>query len=80
LGFCEAVGIKAYGHERHTLPHGRRGKPIKKMRFMPAERAHALARKLQEQLGITVSVLGGLGPCRPHGRYASFYVLTNSRR
>ena len=20
-------GIKAYGHERHTLPHGRRGKP-----------------------------------------------------
>jgi hypothetical protein len=27
LGFCEAVGIKAYGHERITTPIGRRGKP-----------------------------------------------------
>ena len=34
-------GIKAYGHERLTNPVGRRGKPIKKMRFIPAERAHA---------------------------------------
>jgi hypothetical protein len=57
LGFCEAVGIKAYGYERHTLPHGRRGKPIKKMRFMPAERAHFWARKLQGRPGTTVSVL-----------------------
>ncbi|MFN7818717.1 MAG: hypothetical protein ACK5Q7_03865 [Cyanobacteriota bacterium] len=46
MGFCEAVGIKAYGHERITLPIGRRGKPIKKLRSMPMARAHALARKL----------------------------------
>ncbi len=50
-------GIKAYGHERQTLPHGRRGKPIKKMRFMPAERAHFWARKLQGRPGTTVSVI-----------------------
>jgi hypothetical protein len=50
-------GIKAYGHERHTVPLGRRGKPVKKMRFIPAERAHVLARKLQGRFGTTVSVL-----------------------
>jgi hypothetical protein len=50
-------GIKAYGHERQTLPHGRRGKPIEKMRFMPAERAHFWARKLQGRPGTTVSVI-----------------------
>jgi hypothetical protein len=50
-------GIKAYGHERHTVPLGRRGKPVKKVRFIPAERAHALARKLQGRFGTTVSVL-----------------------
>jgi hypothetical protein len=57
LGFCEAVGIKAYGHERITLPIGRRGKPIKKLRSMPMARAHALARKLQGRFGATVSVI-----------------------
>ena len=50
-------GIKAYGHERLTVPVGRRGKPIQKMRFMPAERAHFWARKLQGRPGTTVSVL-----------------------
>jgi hypothetical protein len=50
-------GIKAYGHERHTVPLGRRGKPVKKMRFMPMARAHELARKLQGTPGTTVSVL-----------------------
>ena len=50
-------GIKAYGHERITTPIGRRGKPIKKLRLIPAERAHALARKLQGLYGTTVSVL-----------------------
>ena len=50
-------GIKAYGHERTTTPIGRRGKPIKKLRLIPAERAHALARKLQGLYGTTVSVL-----------------------
>jgi hypothetical protein len=50
-------GIKAYGHERHTVPFGRRGKPVKKMRFMPMARAYELARKLQGTPGTTVSVL-----------------------
>ena len=50
-------GIKEYGHERHTVPLGRRGKPVKKVRFIPAEKAHALARKLQGRFGTTVSVL-----------------------
>jgi hypothetical protein len=50
-------GIKAYGHERITQPVGRSGKPVKKIRYMPAARAHALARKLQGQFGTTVSVL-----------------------
>ena len=44
--YIYADGIKAYGHERITLPIGRRGKPIKKLRSMPMARAHALARKL----------------------------------
>jgi hypothetical protein len=38
--------IKKYGHERHTIRLCRRGKPVKKVRFIPAEKAHALARKL----------------------------------
>jgi hypothetical protein len=42
---------------RTTLPHGRRGKPIKKMRFMPAERAHFWPQKLQGRPGTTVSVI-----------------------
>ena len=50
-------GIKAHGHERHTVHLGRRGKPVKKLRFMPMARAHALARKLQGRPGTTVSVL-----------------------
>ena len=50
-------GIKEYGHERHTVPLGRRGKPVKKVRFIPAEKAHALARKLQGRFCTTVSVL-----------------------
>ena len=50
-------GIKAYGHERITQPIGRRGKPIKKLRYMPMARAHALARKLQGRFGTTVSVI-----------------------
>ena len=37
-------GIKAYGHERLDVPLGRRGKPVKKVRFMPMAKAHELAR------------------------------------
>ena len=50
-------GIKAFGHERITAPMGRRGKPVKKLRLIPAERAYAWARKLQGTPGTTVSVL-----------------------
>ena len=50
-------GIKAHGHERLTTPVGRRGKPVKKVRYMPMARAHTLARKLQGRPGTTVSVL-----------------------
>jgi hypothetical protein len=50
-------GIKAFGHERITQSIGRRGKPIKKMRYMPMALAHQLARKLQSRPGTTVSVL-----------------------
>jgi hypothetical protein len=35
---------------------GRRGKPVKKMRLIPAEKAFAFARKLQGTPGGTVSV------------------------
>jgi hypothetical protein len=35
---------------------GRRGKPVKRQRFIPAERAYAFARKLQGTAGCTVSV------------------------
>ena len=57
MGFCEAVGIKAYGHERITTPMGRRGKPVKKLRLIPAEKAYALARHFQGTKGTTVSVI-----------------------
>ena len=50
-------GIKAFGHERITTPMGRRGKPVKKLRLIPAEKAFAFARKLQGTPGTTVSVL-----------------------
>ena len=50
-------GIKGAGAERLTVFYGRRGKPVKKPRFLPAELAHQLARKLAAlQIG-TVSVL-----------------------
>jgi len=57
LGFCEAVGIKAYGHERIITPIGRRGKPVKKLRLIPAEDAYAMARYFQGTKGTTVSVI-----------------------
>ena len=50
-------GIKAYGHQRITTPIGRRGKPVKKLRLIPAEDAHAMARYFQGRKGTTVSVI-----------------------
>jgi hypothetical protein len=42
---------------RHTVYLGRRGKPVRKLRFMPIARALELARKLQGTPGATVSVI-----------------------
>jgi hypothetical protein len=50
-------GIQEYGHERHIVPLSRRGKPVKQVRFIPAEKAHVFTRKLQGRFGTTVSVL-----------------------
>jgi hypothetical protein len=50
-------GIKAPTAERITVFYGRRGKPVKKPRFIPAERAHFWARKLQARRLGTVAVL-----------------------
>lgn len=36
---------------------GRRGKPVKKMRLVPATKAFAIARKLQGTKGSTISVI-----------------------
>jgi hypothetical protein len=63
-------GIKAYGHERHTVPLGRRGKPVKKVRFIPAERAHALARKLQGRWGCSVARASAGRGSRPVSSWA----------
>ncbi len=37
--------------------YGRRGRPVKKPRFIPAELAHQLARKLQARRLGTISVI-----------------------
>ena len=50
-------GSKASGAERLTVFYGRRGRPVKKPRFMPAALAHQWARKLQARRLGTVSVL-----------------------
>jgi len=50
-------GSKCPGAERITVFYGRRGRPVKKPRFMPAALAHQWARKLQAQRLGTVSVL-----------------------
>jgi hypothetical protein len=50
-------GIKAHDAERLTVFYGRRGRPVKKPRYIPAELAFQLARKLQARRLGTVSVL-----------------------
>lgn len=50
-------GIKAHDAERLTVFYGRRGRPVKKPRFIPAERAHFWARRLQARRLGTVSVV-----------------------
>jgi hypothetical protein len=51
------VSSKAGAAERITVFYGRRGRPVKKPRFMPAALAHHWARKLQARRLGTVSVL-----------------------
>jgi len=55
--FVYPGGIKAPDAERITVFYGRRGKPVKKPRFIPAQLAHQLARKLQARRLGTVAVL-----------------------
>jgi len=50
-------GLKAFGHERLDVPLGRRGKPVKKVRFMSIAKAHELASNLQGRLKTTISVI-----------------------
>jgi hypothetical protein len=45
--FVYPGGIKSPDAERHVVFYGRRGRPVKKPRFIPAQLAHQLARKLQ---------------------------------
>ena len=55
--FVDPGGIKAPDAERHVVFYGRRGRPVKKPRFIPAQLAHQLARKLQAKRLGTVAVL-----------------------
>lgn len=50
-------GQKLASAERLVVFYGRRGLPVKKPRFLPAELAHQLARKLSAKRLGTVSVL-----------------------
>ncbi len=49
--------IKVHPHVRVTIPVGRRGQPVQKLRYMPLAQAHKVARKLQGTPGATVSVI-----------------------
>jgi plasmid stabilization system protein ParE len=50
-------GHKAADAERVTVFYGRRGRPVKKPRFISAERAHFWARRLQPRRLGSVSVV-----------------------
>lgn len=54
---CYADGVKQPGHSRVTIFFGRSGRPVTKMRLMPAELAYAVARRLQVRRIGTVSVI-----------------------
>lgn len=54
---CYAHGIKQPGHSRVTIFFGHSGRPVRKMRLMPAELAYAIARRLQGRRIGTVSVI-----------------------
>ena len=50
-------GHKAADAERVTVCFGRRDRPVKKPRFIPAGRAHGWARRLQARRLGTVTVV-----------------------
>ena len=50
-------GIKGGAFPSALQFFGKRGKPVKKMRFVPAEKAFEIARSLQGTKGCTVSVI-----------------------
>jgi hypothetical protein len=52
-----ADGARGGSHPVEVRFFGKRGKPVKKMRFVPAAKAHEMARKLQGARGSTISVL-----------------------
>ncbi len=53
--------IKVHPHVRVTIPVGRRGQPVKKLRTMPMTRVHELCNKSQRGFVSTVTFGGGLG-------------------
>jgi hypothetical protein len=55
--FVYPGGIKAADAKSITVFYGHRGRPVKKPRFIPAQLAHQLARKLQARRLGTVAVL-----------------------
>jgi hypothetical protein len=57
VGHFYPGGIKDADAERITVFYGRRCRPVKKPRFLPADLAHQLARRLQARGLGTVSVL-----------------------
>jgi len=50
-------GVKGGAHPVEVRFFGKRGKPVKKMRLVPAEKAHAIARRLQGAKGSSISVI-----------------------
>jgi hypothetical protein len=50
-------GLKGGAHPCEQRFFGKRGKPVKKIRFVTAEKAFAITRKLQGTRGCTVSVI-----------------------
>lgn len=50
-------GLKGGAHPCEQCFFGKRGKPVKKIRFVPIEKAFTIARKLQAIRVCTVSVI-----------------------
>ena len=50
-------GVKGGAHPCEVRFFGKRGKPVKKMRLVPAEKAHEIARRLQGAKGSSISVI-----------------------